>query len=82
MQWHKLKVVSQTMDKETIKILVYETLNTKGWGIIEEEINRMIGAAKTSLVTVNPSDPVLVARLQEKVNTCKRTLQIVHNMVK
>lgn len=69
------------MDKNTIKILVSETMATGGWAIIEAEINKIIDSAQASLLKVNPSDAVAVAKLQEKIDTLKKTLQIVKNMV-
>lgn len=70
------------MDRNINKILVDETINTKGWAVIEDEINRIIGTAQASLVTTDPSNSIAIAKLQEKVNTLKKTLQIVYNMVK
>jgi len=64
------------------KMLVDETLKTKGWKIIEAEILRSIEYAKDKLIVANPTDVVNISKLQERVDILKRTLQIVNNMVK
>lgn len=69
-------------DKKVVAQLVSETIDTKGWEIIESFINGQIDTAKARLLTVDPSDVSQIASLQERYRSHKTLLNTVKTYIR
>jgi len=74
--------LNKSLTPDQIKVLVSQTLKTKGWEIIEEIIEEEIEQAREKLPNIDPLDFTKITRYQQKIKVLTGLKNKINNLTK